>query len=335
MIANAVRTGSRRETSGGTSTPSSSRTSCTGSCSPTTTRSGCCGPAAPSSARGAPSRGCSTTRAYEAPGRSGRAFAILGRVAPGLAATWALDLFFTPARPARVRGARSAFLAAARPLRGERRRPAGRRLVVGRRARRLSRARLGGRRRAARRLRPAAARRRVPRGDLRRARPRRSAGRRSSIIHFADALRAGGREGRQPHAVIAHSLGAAAAVRAFTQGLEARRAVFVGPTGGPRDWSERFRRELGVPAARDGRDARALGALAGRELGRVRHPGPRADPDRAAARLPRSGRRRGALERRRGHRRGLAGSAPGDDRGPRPPAHPERRAGGGATRSRS
>ena len=64
--------------------------------------------------------------------------------------------------------------------------------------------------------------------------------------------------------MIAHSLGAAAAVRALTQGLEVGRAVFVGPTGGPRDWAERFRRELGVPAhvmsAMRARSERWLGA---------------------------------------------------------------------------
>ena len=49
------------------------------------------------------------------------------------------------------------------------------------------------------------------------------------------------------HAVIAHSLGAAATVYAMTLGLEVGRAVFVGPTGGPRDWAEQFRRQLGVP----------------------------------------------------------------------------------------
>jgi pimeloyl-ACP methyl ester carboxylesterase len=73
-----------------------------------------------------------------------------------------------------------------------------------------------------------------------------SEGRRSSIVHFAKALRAvADREG-EPHAVIAHSLGAAATLRALTQGLASERVVFVGPTGGPRDWSERFRARLGL-----------------------------------------------------------------------------------------
>jgi hypothetical protein len=64
--------------------------------------------------------------------------------------------------------------------------------------------------------------------------------------------------------VIAHSLGAAATVRALTRGLDVERAVFVGPTGGPRDWAERFRRHLGVPphvmASMRTRSERWLGA---------------------------------------------------------------------------
>jgi pimeloyl-ACP methyl ester carboxylesterase len=77
----------------------------------------------------------------------------------------------------------------------------------------------------------------------------RSGGRRSSIVHFAAALRAVvAREGA-PHAVIAHSLGAAATARALAQGLTAERVVFLGPTGGPRDWAERFRVQLGLSVA--------------------------------------------------------------------------------------
>jgi len=74
-----------------------------------------------------------------------------------------------------------------------------------------------------------------------------SPGRRSSIVHFAKALHEVVAQEGPANAVIAHSLGAAAVARALTQGLDVRRAVFVGPTGGPRDWAERFRRHLGVP----------------------------------------------------------------------------------------
>ena len=175
------------------------------------------------------------------------AFTILGHAAPGLASRWALDLFFTPRGR---RGSRriQAVLAA------------GRRLDLTVRGRRVAAwswgdgpavylvhgwAGVGGQLAA---FVPALTGQgfRVVAFDA----PGHGAseGRRSSIVHFADALRAlAAREGR-PHAVIAHSLGAASVARALTQGLELERAVFIGPTGGPRDWSERFRRQLGVPA---------------------------------------------------------------------------------------
>lgn len=175
------------------------------------------------------------------------AFAILGRVAPGLAAALALDLFFTP-RGRRQSRRTSAFLAAARSFAVT---------VGGRPVAAWSWgsgpavylvhgwAGVGGQLAAfAPPLLDSGFR--VVTFDA----PGHGAseGRRTSIIHFADALQqVVAKEGR-PHAVIAHSLGAAAVVRAFTQGLQADRAVFVGPTGGPRDWAERFRRELGVPA---------------------------------------------------------------------------------------
>ncbi len=175
------------------------------------------------------------------------AFAILGRVAPGLAARWALDLFFTPGGRRRSHRV-SAFLAAARPFEVE---------VGGKRVAAWSWgdgpsvylvhgwAGVGGQLAAF--VPPLVAGGfRVVTFDA----PGHgaSAGRRSSIIHFAKALRhVVAREGRA-HAVIAHSLGAAATVRALTEGVDIGRAVFVGPTGGPRDWAERFRHHLGVPA---------------------------------------------------------------------------------------
>ena len=175
------------------------------------------------------------------------AFAILGRVAPGLAATLALELFFTP-RGRRGSRRTSAFLAA------------GRRFDVTAGGQRVTGWSWGdgpavylvhgwagvGAQLAAFGPPLLASGFRVVTFDA----PGHgvSAGRRSSIIHFADALQQVVAQEGEPHAVIAHSLGAAAAVRAFTHGLEARRAVFVGPTGGPRDWAERFRRDLGVPA---------------------------------------------------------------------------------------
>jgi pimeloyl-ACP methyl ester carboxylesterase len=174
------------------------------------------------------------------------AFAVLGRVAPSLAATLALDLFFTP-RGRRGSPRIDAFLATGRRFEIF----AGGALVVG-----WSWgagptvylvhgwAGLGGQ--LAEFVAPLLANGfRVVAFDA----PGHGAsgGRRSSIIHFADALRETvAREG-EAHAVIAHSLGAAAVVRALTQGLAVKRAVFIGPTGGPREWAEQFRRHLGVP----------------------------------------------------------------------------------------
>jgi pimeloyl-ACP methyl ester carboxylesterase len=72
-----------------------------------------------------------------------------------------------------------------------------------------------------------------------------SGGRRSSIVHFARALGAASGPGG-PHAVIAHSLGAAATALAMAQGLAVGKAVFVGATAGPRDWTIQFARGFGV-----------------------------------------------------------------------------------------
>jgi len=175
------------------------------------------------------------------------AFAVLGRTAPSLAAEWALALFFTPG--GRRRSPRiDAFLASARRFEVM----IGGQSVVGWSwgdgpAVYLVHgwAGLGGQLAAF--VAPLVANGfRVITFDA----PGHgaSAGRRSSILHFAGALRdVVAREGAA-HAVIAHSLGAAAAVRALTQGLEVKRAVFIGPTGGPRDFADRFRRHLGVPA---------------------------------------------------------------------------------------
>jgi pimeloyl-ACP methyl ester carboxylesterase len=191
------------------------------------------------------------------------AFAVLGRVAPGLAATWALDLFFTP-RGRRGSPRVSAALAGARSfdvrVRGERvacwswgEGPAVY-LVHGW-------AGLGGQLAAF--AAPLLAHGfRVVTFDA----PGHGAsgGRRSSIVHFAGTLEAIVAQEGRAHAVIAHSLGAAAAVRALTQGLAVERVVFLGPTSGPLDWAERFRRHLGVAphvmAAMRERSERWLGA---------------------------------------------------------------------------
>jgi len=175
------------------------------------------------------------------------AFRVLGHAAPGLAAAWALDLFFTPRGRRGSRRIR-ALLADAR------------RFEVTVRGRRVAAwswgegpavylvhgwAGVGGQLAA---FVPALTARGFRAVAFDAPGHGASEGRRSSIVHFADTLRALAAQEGRPHAVIAHSLGAAAVVRALTQGLELGRAVFIGPTGGPRDWSERFRRQLGVPA---------------------------------------------------------------------------------------
>jgi pimeloyl-ACP methyl ester carboxylesterase len=174
------------------------------------------------------------------------AFAVLARVAPGLAARWALDLFFTPhGRRHSRRG--QAFLASGRcfEVRVEGRRVAGWSwgrgpnvyLVHGW-------AGVGGQMAA---FGPPLVTNgfRVVAFDA----PGHGAseGRRSSIVHFGRALRAIAAQEGEAHAVIAHSLGAAATVHALTEGLRVSRAVFVGPTAGPTDWADRFRKHLGIP----------------------------------------------------------------------------------------
>jgi len=175
------------------------------------------------------------------------AFAVLGRVAPGLAARWAVDLFFTP-RGRRGSQRVSAFLAAGRPFEvtvdGER--VAGWSwgssgpnvyLVHGW-------AGVGGQLAA---FGPALLANgfRVVTFDA----PGHgvSEGRRSSIVHFAKALQAAVVSQGPAYAVIAHSLGAAATLRAITRGLAVERVILLGPTRGPRDWAEQFRRQLGIP----------------------------------------------------------------------------------------
>jgi pimeloyl-ACP methyl ester carboxylesterase len=75
----------------------------------------------------------------------------------------------------------------------------------------------------------------------------RSGGRRSSLVHFARALRAVADSAGPVHAVIAHSLGGAATALAFRDGLSARRAVFVGAPADPDSWTREFAHRLRIP----------------------------------------------------------------------------------------
>jgi pimeloyl-ACP methyl ester carboxylesterase len=174
------------------------------------------------------------------------AFAVLGRTAPGLAAWWALDLFFTPhGRRSSRRG--RAFLASGRrfDVRVEGQRVAGWSWGRGPNVYLLHGwAGVGGQMAA---FGPPLVANgfRVVAFDA----PGHGAseGRRSSIVHFARALRAIAAHEGEAYAVIAHSLGAAATVHALSEGLRVSRAVFVGPTAGPRDWADHFRNHLGIP----------------------------------------------------------------------------------------
>lgn len=74
----------------------------------------------------------------------------------------------------------------------------------------------------------------------------RSSGRRSSLPHFTWALRAVAELG-EPHAVIAHSLGCAAATLAVRDGLRVERLVFVAPPLNPYDYTEQFGAMFGLP----------------------------------------------------------------------------------------
>jgi hypothetical protein len=70
-----------------------------------------------------------------------------------------------------------------------------------------------------------------------------SGGRRSSMLHFSRALRAVVEREGAPHAVIAHSLGGAAAAHAVHEGMPADRLVFIGT---PADIGTYFRGFLGA-----------------------------------------------------------------------------------------
>ncbi len=67
-----------------------------------------------------------------------------------------------------------------------------------------------------------------------------SDGNRSSLPHFTYALRAVVDATAEPHAILAHSLGCAAATLALRDGLTANRLVFIAPPLEPVDYTARF-----------------------------------------------------------------------------------------------
>ena len=76
-----------------------------------------------------------------------------------------------------------------------------------------------------------------------------SAGRRSSLFTFADAVHVFSRELGPMHAAIAHSLGAASTIVALSKGAAVERCVLVGAPARPSEYVTRFGEQLRVPPA--------------------------------------------------------------------------------------
>ncbi len=74
-----------------------------------------------------------------------------------------------------------------------------------------------------------------------------SPGRQSSLVEFADALWAAGRQAGEVHGVIAHSMGCAATAIAFGEGLPVARAAFVASPTSLGDYTHQFAELVGLP----------------------------------------------------------------------------------------
>lgn len=73
-----------------------------------------------------------------------------------------------------------------------------------------------------------------------------SPGRRSSVVEFADAVWAVGRQVGDVHGVVGHSLGCAALTHAFSEGLPVDRAVFISAPASLADYSREFAELIGI-----------------------------------------------------------------------------------------
>jgi pimeloyl-ACP methyl ester carboxylesterase len=73
-----------------------------------------------------------------------------------------------------------------------------------------------------------------------------SAGRLSSLPQFISAISAVARKIGGVEAIVAHSMGGAAATLAMARGLSTRRAVFLAPAADPAGYSERFAKIVGL-----------------------------------------------------------------------------------------
>ncbi len=71
----------------------------------------------------------------------------------------------------------------------------------------------------------------------------------SSVVDFCDVLREAVDKFGPAHAVIAHSLGAAATILALRQGLKTNRVVLIAPPNSPERYIDNFARRLGVSEA--------------------------------------------------------------------------------------
>jgi pimeloyl-ACP methyl ester carboxylesterase len=74
-----------------------------------------------------------------------------------------------------------------------------------------------------------------------------SSGRLSSLPQFMEAVLTVARTRESIHAVVAHSMGGAAAALAMGRGLEAERAVFLAPAANPGSYTRLFAEILGIP----------------------------------------------------------------------------------------
>lgn len=73
-----------------------------------------------------------------------------------------------------------------------------------------------------------------------------SPGRRSSVVEFADAVWAVGRQVGDVHGVVGHSVGCAALTHAFSEGLPVDRAVFISAPASLAEYSREFAELIGI-----------------------------------------------------------------------------------------
>jgi pimeloyl-ACP methyl ester carboxylesterase len=91
----------------------------------------------------------------------------------------------------------------------------------------------------------------------------------ASIPAFSDAIHRIAEAAGPLHGVVAHSMGGAAFSLAAARGLEARRAVYVGPPSSAAAWLHGFVRWLALPAAAAGALRARAEAIAGERLDRL------------------------------------------------------------------